>query len=131
MKIVIDTNVWISFLIGRILGGLEEKLVSRKIQILTSDEQIHEIIRVVTRPKFAQYFSREKVFEMLALITRLSETVVIEKRVFDCPDKKDNFILEIAVNGGAELIVTGDKDLLNMNPYQGIKVVNYKDFVGL
>jgi predicted nucleic acid-binding protein len=59
---------------------------------------------------------------------KVSELVIIEHTVTDCRDRKDNFILETALKGGAGIIVTGDKDLLDLNPYKGIKILTYKEF---
>ncbi|MDD5089656.1 MAG: putative toxin-antitoxin system toxin component, PIN family [Candidatus Wallbacteria bacterium] len=94
MKIVFDTNIWISFLIGKVLSSLKDHISSSVIELLTSGEQIAEII----------------------------------EQVDDCTDQKDNFILDIAVNGKAEYVVTGDRDLIRMNPFRKIRIVSCKEF---
>ena len=127
MKVVIDTNIWISFLIGKALSGLEE-LLGEKIQVVVSDEQFKEIISVLKRPKFKKYFGLRDIEELLFLMQKVSELVIIEHTVTDCRDRKDNFILETALKGGAGIIVTGDKDLLDLNPYKGVKILTYKEF---
>ncbi|MGA1846344.1 putative toxin-antitoxin system toxin component, PIN family [Deferribacter abyssi] len=127
MRVVIDTNIWISFLIGKALWGLE-KYLNKEIKIVTSDEQLQEIISVINRPKFKKYFSEEDIQELLSLLQKVSEIVTIEHTIFDCRDRKDNFILETALKGKVDIIVTGDKDLLVLNPYKGITIVTYKTF---
>lgn len=127
IKVVIDTNIWISFMIGKALKGFE-KYINKKIKIITSEEQIKEIISVLFREKFRKYFSTDDIKELLFLILKVSDLFEIKHNIFDCRDKKDNFILEMAVNGDADIIVTGDKDLLVLHPYRNISILNYKEF---
>ncbi len=61
MKIVIDTNLWISFLIGKILKGLKDLIFDKRITILTSDEHLEELFSVLKRPKFKKYFTHEDI----------------------------------------------------------------------
>ena len=127
IKVVIDTNIWISFMIGKTLKGFE-KYLNKKVKIITSEEQIKEIVSVLRREKFRKYFSTEDIKELLFLILKISELVDLKHNIFDCRDEKDNFILEMAVNGNADIIVTGDKDLLVLHPYKNILIINYKEF---
>jgi putative PIN family toxin of toxin-antitoxin system len=60
-KIVIDTNIWISFLIGKKLSSLKSLISNQNIQIIISDELIKEIEDVTNRPKLRKYFPQEKV----------------------------------------------------------------------
>lgn len=56
-KLIIDTNIWISFLIGKSLKGLQYFLQDNRFQIITSNEQISELVDVLSRPKIQKYFS--------------------------------------------------------------------------
>ena len=60
IRIIIDTNLWISFLIGKKLYRLEELLNSHKLVLVTSTEQISEFLEVINREKFRKYFSKEQ-----------------------------------------------------------------------
>ena len=128
MKIVIDTIIWISFLIGKLLGGLENYILNKSIEIFTTDEQILEIITVLERPKFSKYFSKEDTKELLFLIQKTTMRVEIKHQIKDCRDEKDNFILETALKGKVDYLISGDKDLLILNPYRGIKIITYRQF---
>ena len=66
-KVVIDTNIWISFLIGKKLSSLKSLRTNKKIQIIISDELIKEIKNVTNRPKLKKYFPREKVDDFINL----------------------------------------------------------------
>lgn len=128
MKIVIDTNIWISFLIGKILGNLKNYIFDGKIQIITSEEQIEEIVSVLRRPKFKEYFTESDIEELLFLVYKTYQFVEIKENVNDCRDKRDNFILEIAINSEADYIITGDQDLMVLNPYRGTQILSFHDF---
>ncbi len=61
LKLIIDTNIWISFLIGKSLKGLQYFLQDNRFQIITSNEQISELVDVLSRPKLQKYFSKEQI----------------------------------------------------------------------
>jgi putative PIN family toxin of toxin-antitoxin system len=128
VRTVIDTNIWISFLISNLLKGFDALILSGKIAIITSEEQLNEIIEVLHRPKFRKHISEDDISEFLAILYKTAKIVKTGNEIKDCRDMKDNFILEIAMAGNASVIVTGDKDLLELNPYRGKKIVTPKEF---
>ncbi len=127
-RVVIDTNIWISFLIGKTLAGLSEAIISDKIKILFSEELNLELVEVLRRPKFEKYFSREDVAELISLIHLRADQVKITQYFTDCRDPKDNFLLDLCVSGEADYLVTGDDDLLSLNPFHGVEIVSYRLF---
>ena len=128
IRVVIDTNIWISFLIGKTLAGLSEAIISDKIKILFSEELIDELIEVLQRPKFEKYFSREDVAELISLIHLKTEHVEITEHFMECRDPKDNFLLDLCVSGNADYLITGDDDLLSLTPFRSVEIVNYRVF---
>jgi hypothetical protein len=64
-RLVVDTNVWISFLIGKTLTGLGELLVDNRIVLLQCEELFSEMLEVLERPKFRQYFSPDDIRELV------------------------------------------------------------------
>ena len=128
MKVVIYTNIYISFLIGKILKNLIDDVISNDIEILTSIEQEKEIFDVVNRDKFKKYFGNAEKIELFYLLENTCKKIDIRKKVDDCIDKKDNFLLDIAINGKADYIISGDGHLLKMNPYGKIKIITYSEF---
>jgi len=94
MKVVIDTNIWISFLIGKLLIGLEDYVLNRSIDIITTDEQLVEILAVIKRPKFKKYFSKRDIKELLFLIQKTTKVVEIEHKIKDCRDEKTILFLK-------------------------------------
>ncbi len=67
-RIIVDTNLWISFLIGKKLSRLKDLFVNNNIQLIISDQLLEEIKLVTSRPKLAKYFSAEKVSDLLRLM---------------------------------------------------------------
>ncbi len=128
MKAVIDTNIWVSFLIGKLLAGLDDYILDGLLEVVMSDEQLEEITTVLRRPKFFKHFSSEDIEEFVSLIYKTSVIVDIHHAIKDCRDEKDNFILETAIRGRVDYIVTGDKDLLVLNPYRGKKIIEFREF---
>jgi len=128
VKAVIDTNIWISFLIGRLLTGLEDYILDNLLEIVISDEQLEEITTVLRRPKFRRHFHNDDIEEFLSLLYKSARIVEVHHTIKDCRDDKDNFILETAIRGRADYIVTGDKDLLVLNPYRGKQIIGFREF---
>lgn len=128
MQVVIDTNIWISFLISNLLKGLDDSILSGRVEVKICRQQLDEIIEVLRRPKFKKHFTEDDIAEFIYFLSKTASIINIRDEIKDCRDVKDNFILETAIVGNAELIVTGDKDLLELNPYHGVKIIPPKQF---
>ncbi len=128
IRLVIDTNIWIGFLIGKTLSGLSEALINDKIRVLFSEELFEELVEVLQRPKFKKYFSQHDISELISLIHLKTELIEIRERFDVCRDPKDNFLLELCVSGNADYLLTGDDDLLVLNPFRDVKIISYRNF---
>jgi hypothetical protein len=128
VKVVIDSNIWISFLIGKLLAGLDDYILDGLLEVVISEEQLKEITTVLRRPKFRKHFSAADIEEFLSLLYKSARIVEVHHTIKDCRDEKDNFILETAIRGRADYIVTGDKDLLVLTPYKGKKIIGFREF---
>ena len=85
---------------------------------------------MLNRPRFDRYVTREELDEFLMAFMGEAELVEITERVEVCRDPKDDQILELAVSGNADCIVTGDDDdLLTLNPFRGIATITPADFL--
>lgn len=127
-RIIIDTNVWISFLIGKSLSGLIDHQQASKIRIILSNEQLDELVIVLSRPKFHKYFSKVQILQFLDLIEVVSDIIEITSEIEICRDPKDNFLLAMAKDGKADYIVTGDFDLLVLGSFEDTKIIDYQSF---
>jgi hypothetical protein len=128
MKVVIDTNIWISYLIGGLLNELDEWILSGKVKIVVSEQMLKELSEVIRRPKFKSIFTAERVKELFALLDNYAVVVSPMQRVDICRDPKDNFLLEVALEGQVDYLVTGDDDLLVMDSSRGTRILSPADF---
>jgi len=127
-KIIIDTNVWISFLIGRELQDLKDLIVNEKVKIITTDQLISEIRLVTSRDKLKKYFNQDNVSDLISLLDILSDKVKINKIDRICRDPKDDFLLALSRKSRANYLITGDNDLLDLKVYGRTKIVTVKEF---
>lgn len=129
-RIVVDSNVLISRLLlpDSIPGQAVRKAVDTG-QLLVSDAMLEELASVLSRPKFDPYITIGDRQEFLRLLGRVAERIPIIYTVHACRDSKDNMILEVAVNGSADLIVTGDGDLLTLGTFHAIPVITPASYI--
>ena len=129
-KIVIDTNVIISaILFNNSPPGKAVKLANQLGQILLSDVIFQEMQKTITRKKFDRYLSYDSRRQILSKLLLDSELVEITETITICRDPKDNKFLEVAVSGQGDLIITGDQDLLILNPFRGIDIITVNEFL--
>jgi len=131
-RLVIDTNVFVSYLIQPFsVPGQAVARALREFQILTSDASRAELTNVLERPKFGRYISPSLRDPILDRIWSISELVAIPFPIRACRDPNDDKFLELAVHGHADFIITGDQDLLMLNPFRGIAILTPAAFLSL
>ena len=128
-RVIIDTNLWISFLITNNLNILSELFLFERFQIIFSDELFNEFLDVARRPKFKKYFDEKSVQLLIENISEKLEFIEVASTITICRDLKDNFILALSIDGNADYIVTGDKDLLSLNGFKGKKIITINEFI--
>jgi uncharacterized protein len=129
-RFVLDANVLVSALL---FGQGKPRQSLKKAQaigvVLMSDSTFDELERVLSRPKFDKYVLPSKRIEFLQDLAETVEFVDVTTQVLECRDPKDNQYLELAVSGKAECIVTGDDDLLVLNPFRNIRILTAQAFL--
>ena len=98
-------------------------------RMLASEETFEEVVRNFSKPKFSKYTKHHDIKADLKDIADFSYFINVTTRVNECRHEKDNKFLELAVSGGARVILSGDNDLLSMHPWRGISIVNPIDFL--
>lgn len=123
-RVILDTNVVISRLLipESTVGRAVRRLLDRT-QPLVSGDTLSELANKLSRPKFDPYVSREDRQTFFELFARVAEWVTVATTIRQCRDPKDDKFLELAVDGKADWIITGDKDLLELSPFQGISIL--------
>ena len=130
MRIVVDTNVIVSrALFPHSVAGEVLKRIENHHTWLMSEATSNELATVLLRPKFARYITTDDVSGLLARIRQITETVPILHTITACRDPKDDMFLELAVNGGADYLISGDADLLTLQPFRGVSILSPKDFL--
>jgi len=127
-KIVVDTNLWISFLISKNPVPIEFLLFSKKFDLLFSNHLFEELISVVARDKFQNYFHLEDIFELSQRLLAHSYFVETVSKINLSRDEKDNFLLNLAIDGKADFLISGDKDLLVLKEIENTKILSYIEF---
>jgi putative PIN family toxin of toxin-antitoxin system len=128
MKVLFDTNIFISALV--IPGGQAEKAIRKitegKDTLLISKPIIGEMLSVLSK-KFSR--DSEALSRVAVYLSDLAAIVHPAKRIHVLADEADNRIIECAVSGKADAIVTGDKEMLDLRDYPGIKVISLKEYL--
>lgn len=131
IKIIVDTNLWISFLIGKRLSCLLEFLSDEKVELVVSRELLDEIAIVASRPKFKKYFSKEHLDMLWDFMTQETSFYRINNIPARCWDPKDDYLLELASISEANYLITGDKDLLSMGEIGSCQIITVMEFDAL
>ena len=125
MRYVVDTNVAVSasiFSLSVPRQAVETAL--RNSILLFSEVTMDELKEVLFRSKFDRYVSRQERATFLTQLSTAAEFVSIIQLVRECSDPKDDKFLEVALNGRADMIITGDADLLEMHPWRGLAILS-------
>jgi len=132
VRIVMDTNIFISAMLGSTYANkLLLGVYISQFDIIMTEEILDELKIVLARPKFSKYIKEEQIER---LVTFLSAKIIKPRKnikINDCRDPKDNMILEAALQGNVDYIITGDKDLLVLNPYETIKILDLNEFLNI
>ena len=132
MRVVIDTNTWISRLL--LSDSVPARAVDRALQeaeVLVSEASIEELADVLSRDKWDRYLSIAERQEFLRGLYRVTTMIPVLSEVEDCRDPKDNKFLALAFDAQADYLVTGDRDLLVLNPWREIGIIKPADFLTL
>ena len=123
-RVIFDTNVLISrLLLPQSVAGRAVRRLFELAQPIVSESTLEELAKTLSRDKFDRYVTladRQEFFEKFA---RVAEWVEVTTIVRECRDPRDNQFLELAVDGGANLIVTGDAGLLELSPFRGVAIL--------
>jgi len=101
---------------------------SGKICLLFSERLFAEFVGVASREKFRKYFSESDIHELSAKMKKVAKIIQTTTIQTQCRDPKDNFLLELAVDGKADYLITGDDDLLVLKTVKKTQIVTFGDF---
>jgi uncharacterized protein len=128
-SIVVDTNIFISFLISESFSKLDKHLQTNKTRLLFSAELLNEFLDVVSRPKLKKYFSQKDLTKLLDSINDHADFIEVTANIDICRDKKDNFLLALCEDGKADYLITGDDDLLVLKKFKKTAILKIADYL--
>jgi len=130
LRVVLDTNVLVS---GLIMLGKPRELLSiiarREATLVLSKEILNEFTKVMRRNKLTEYVTEEQVERFIENIERIAEFVELESHLEVVNDPKDDIVINTAIDGRADLIVSGDHHLLSLKEFRGIKIASVDEAV--
>lgn len=130
LRVVVDSNLLVSrLLLPESKATRVVSYIIRRGTLLFTTDSLAELAEVLQRPKFDPYVTQAERLKFLELLYRIGTEVIVTRRVQACRDPRDDKILEVAVNGNADAIVTGDKDLLALHPYLGVPILTATQFL--
>jgi putative PIN family toxin of toxin-antitoxin system len=133
IRAVVDTNILIRALIKPqgTVGPVLTHLRHGEYTLLYADLLLDELVAKLSLPRIRgkYHLNDEDVETVLALILLRGELVVPQRRITVCRDPQDDIVLEVAVEGQADFIVTGDNDLLVLHPFEDIPIVGPAEFL--
>jgi len=131
-NVVLDTNTLVSAALRS--GSIPDRALRFAVSqetILISAAVLLEYDEVLARPKFARILTLDRRISFLALLSAVAIVIVIDapEVVADCRDRKDNKFLDLALAGHADLIISGDNDLLDLDPWRGVRILTSASYV--
>lgn len=114
------------------VGPVLRRLRDGAYVLLYSEPLITELVDVLNRPRIRDKYGldQDDIEAVVALILLRGEAVVPSRRITICRDPKDNMFLEAAADAEADILVSGDKDLLDLENFEGIPIVTPAVFLG-
>ena len=133
MKIIFDTNIWISHFLCKSFPELTKILVEDKEEIVFSLALLTELKAVLVRPKFKSLLTIEQIneIEQLLLIRATFYHDMDVKTERNSRDSKDNFLLSLSIESNSDYLVTGDEDLLVLGQIDKTRILKWKDFINI
>jgi len=127
-RIIIDTNLWISYLISKNFIWIDNLILDKNFRLVFSQELLDEFIEVAQRPKFRRYFSKQDLEKLIKFFDSYGVYFQVVSNINLCRDTKDNFLLALAKDSNADYLLTGDEDLLEIKKIGKTKILSASEF---
>lgn len=124
MRVVIDTNVWVSrLLLANSVSARAVDMALDEHDVVVSEASMEELADVLSRGKFDRYTSREDRVDFVRRVLQVATMVPVLSEIADCKNPQDNRILALAFDSGSECLISGDRVLVTQSPWRGIAIV--------
>lgn len=131
IRIILDVNIWISCIIGQsqLLEKVSFILLQNNIELIICHQLINELKSSLQKPKLQKYLNQNMANKILPLLEQAANFVEVNSIVSICRDKKDDYLLALAKDGQVDYLITGDKDLLVLNPFESTQIMTLSEFL--
>jgi uncharacterized protein len=129
IRVVIDTNLWVSFVINRFNSQLIDVLTNPNVEIISSKELNLEIFETIGNQKLQKYIRPFYKDEFIMVYPEIVKLIRVKTMVEVCRDSKDNFLLGLSQDGRADFLISGDKDVLVLGQFYQTKIVRLPEFL--
>lgn len=130
MRVVLDTNIFISAVLGGRLGIIIDEWKAGKFTLIVTDAVAREYLEVINRPKFK--IPQDEIIATSDYLLQIAEFVTPEEEILVIvADPTDNKFLEAAIAGKVDYIVSGDNHLLEIGSFREIPIITAREFIGL
>lgn len=130
MRVVLDTNIFVSMALGGQVGKINDEWRAGKFILVVSEEIVSEYLDVLQRPKL--HLKSSTITAIVNRVYRKAEFVTPAEKIFVVlADTTDNKFVEAAVTGKTDYIVSGDKHLLDLKEYKSIPIITAREFIDI
>ena len=129
-RVVFDSNIWVSFAIGKRLNELRMVLTHSKVEVFVCQKLLWEVKVTTQKPKLLKYISPER-HKMLLELMQACQCVNIVEQISISRDPNDDYLLDLAATTSADFLVTGDNDLLILKNYQNVNIISFTSFMAV
>ena len=129
-RVIFDSNIWVSFAIGKRLNELRMALTHPNIEVFVCRKLLREVRAVIQQPKLLKYISQDRQ-KLLVELMQACQCVDIVEQISISRDPNDDYLLDLAATTDADFLVTGDKDLLILKSFQNANIVSFASFMAV
>ena len=129
-RVVLDTNIFVSMVMGGHVGKINDEWRAGKFILVVSEEIVSEYLDVLQRPKLR--LKSRTIATIINRVYRRAEFVTPQEKIFVVlTDTSDNKFIETAISGKTDFIVSGDKHLLELKEHQSIPIITARQFIDI
>ena len=129
-RVIFDSNIWVSFAIGKRLNELKMALTHPKVEVFVCQKLLWEVGITIQKPKLSKYISHDRQKMLLELI-KACQFVNIVEQISISRDPNDDYLLDLAAAVGADFLITGDNDLLILKSYRNTNIISFTSFMAV
>ena len=129
-RVIFDSNIWVSFAIGKRLNELSAALTHPNVEVFVCQKLLWEVREVVQKPKLLKYISSER-RKLLFDLMQACRCMKIVEQVSISRDPNDDYLLDLVSTTNADYLVTGDSDLLVLRNYQNTNIISFSSFMAV